>query len=322
MTLRTVTVIGLGLIGGSLLRALADRPDLTLHAYDSDPGTRALATTAGGHAWRVHESAGAAARDADLVVLAVPPHAIDGVLAGLADLPALVTDVCSVKSPVLDAARRYPVRFVGGHPMAGTERSGFAASDPALFADRTWVLCLEAGTDLADWLTVAALVTALGSRVVPTTADRHDAAVARVSHLTHLAASALAATAADPLSRTLGAGSFADGTRVAGSSPELWADICAANAGALRPALDAFADRLTAARSTLDGADPRPALAEWFTPGYASRTTWPPTPAGSRTVPATREALLALGAAGGWLTAVTAEPAPHLTGTEPAAGTE
>lgn len=301
VTLRTVTVVGLGLIGGSLLRALAADPGRTVHGHDADPATRDAARAEPGP-WRIHDTVDAAVRDADLVVLAVPPHAMPGVLAGLADHSGLVTDVASVKSPVLDAARRQPVRFVGGHPMAGTERAGFAASDPDLFTGRAWVLCLEPDTRLADWLAVARLVLGLGARVVPTTAAEHDLAVARISHLPHLVASALAATAADPLSRTLAAGSYADGTRVAASQPALWADICAGNAPAVRAALDALLDALAVARSTVDA---RPALAAWFEPGHAARTSWPPTAGPERPVPATAEALLALGAGGGWLTAVT-----------------
>lgn len=319
VTLRTVTVIGLGLIGGSLLRALAADPGRTLHGYDADPATRdAARAQAGG--WRIHDTLDAAVRDADLVVLAVPPHATPGVLARLAGHPGLVTDVASVKSPVVDAARRHPVRFVAGHPMAGTERAGFAASDPALFTGRAWVLCLEADTRLADWLALAELVLGLGARVVPTSAADHDAAVARISHLPHLVASALAAVAADPLPRTLAAGSFADGTRVAASPPALWADICATNAEAVRPALDALVAALRAARSTVDTQDPRPALAAWFEPGHAARTSWPPAAGPARPVPATPEALLALGAAGGWLTAATTTPTGvDLTGVTPSA---
>ena len=141
--------------------------------------------------------------------------------------------------------------YVGGHPMAGKETAGFAATDPALFPGCAWVLCLDEETSLDDWLTMARLVTSLGARVVPTTAEDHDRVVAAVSHVPHLLAVALASAIGDPLAGTLAAGSFRDGTRVAGSSPELIASMCGGNAGPVLDALDAVLDRLDDAR---DGA--------------------------------------------------------------------
>ncbi|WP_279582375.1 prephenate dehydrogenase/arogenate dehydrogenase family protein [Fodinicola feengrottensis] len=105
-------------------------------------------------------------------------------------------------------ARSFPAaRYVGGHPMSGTEKSGFAAADPALFTGRVWVLCLDERTSVADWLRLADLYTSAGARVVPATAAEHDSAVAAISHLPHVVASAVAAGAADePLALALAAG--------------------------------------------------------------------------------------------------------------------
>ncbi|MGH3734501.1 MAG: prephenate dehydrogenase dimerization domain-containing protein, partial [Micromonosporaceae bacterium] len=158
---------------------------------------------------------------------------------------------------------------------------------------------------LDDWLTVAELLTRLGARVVPATPEEHDAAVAQISHLPHLVAAALAAAAGGPgLAGTLGAGSYRDATRVAGSRPELVAAMCGGNAAALRSVLDDLLDRLGEARGRLDYTDPIPAIAEWLRPGHHARSAWPPTGGEPRTLAADPDALLGLGRAGGWITDV------------------
>ena len=175
-----IAVVGLGLIGGSLLRALA-ADGHAVFGYDADPATRAMARTAAAQApmearWQISGALADAVAGADLVVVAIPLTAVAAVLEDLAGrgYPGLVTDVTSVKEPVRELVAQRAHRFgrlagfVGGHPMAGRETAGFAAADPALFRDCAWVLCLEPGeTDLGDWLTLARLVTSLGARVVP-----------------------------------------------------------------------------------------------------------------------------------------------------------
>ena len=259
-----VAVIGLGLIGGSVLRTLAAGGHRVV-GFDADPATRATARTAAARAatgarWQVAGTVGDAVAGTRLTVVAVPLPALPPVLAALRGYDGLVTDVTSVKTPVRDAARG--LRFVGGHPMAGKETSGFAAADPRLFDGCAWVLCLEDDTDLGDWLELAALVTGLGARVVPATAAEHDRAVAAASHAPHLLAAALTtAVAADPLAAALAAGSFRDGTRVAGTRPELIAAMCGGNAAAVGPALDAIRATLDDLRAALDAV---PAAAEAF----------------------------------------------------------
>jgi prephenate dehydrogenase len=320
-TSRAAAVIGLGLIGGSLLRALAGAGHGVL-GYDADPATRAMARTAAARApagsrWQVTGTVRDAVAGADVVVLAVPLPGLGAVLDELATVgyTGLVTDVTSVKGPVRDLVEDRVRRFgriagyVGGHPMAGRETSGFAAAEPDLFRGCAWVLCLEPGeTDLSDWLTMAGLVTGLGARVVPTTAGEHDRAVAAASHVPHLLASALVeAAAADPLALTLGAGSFRDGTRVAASPPALTAAMCGGNAAAVRAALDAVLDLLESARTSLDDADPIGALTPWLVPAAQVRAAWPPRPSEPATLPAKSEVLLRLGRAGGWVTEVAAD---------------
>ncbi len=323
-----IAVIGLGLIGGSLLRALAVAGH-RVSGYDADPTTRATVQNAAARAaapvrWQVTETVRAAVRPADLAVIAVPLPAVAQVLdeVSAAGYTGLVTDVTSVKVPVWKLADEHLrrraagpgqpdatlARFVGGHPMAGRETSGFGAADPALFTGCAWVLCLEPQvTPLADWLELAALLTGLGARVVPATAAEHDRAVAAVSHVPHLLAAALASAAVDPLAATLAAGSFQDGTRVAASRPELVAAMCGGNAAAVGPALDAVLDALRQARAAVDTDEPIPALRDWLAPRSAVRADWPPGPGPVGEVPASADALLRLGRDGGWVTSVAAD---------------
>jgi prephenate dehydrogenase len=309
-----VAVLGMGLIGGSVLRALSASGHRVL-GFDADPATRATARTAAARApsgsrWQVTQTARDAIAPADLVVLAVPLPVVPVVLDEVAGtgFSGLVTDVTSVKGPVRDLIDKHLHRgdsrlasFVGGHPMAGRETSGFTAGDPHLFDGCAWVLCLEPDrTVLPDWLEMAALVTSLGARAVPATADEHDRAVAAVSHVPHLLASALAtAVADDPLAAALAAGSFRDGSLVAA--------MCGGNAAAVAPALDAAMDALEAMRVALDGPEPATALRPLLAPGNAARRAWPPKAGEPVEVPARVEALLDLGRAGGWVTAVAAD---------------
>ncbi len=307
MTLGTVTIVGLGLIGGSVLRATT-RAGLSARGYDADPATRDQARE-GDPGWHVADQLSEAVAGTDLVLLAVPLPALPVVLDQLAGYDGLLTDAISAKQPVRDAvAQRLPTaRYVGGHPMSGRELAGFAAGDAALFDDRAWVLVLEPETELTDWLAVARLVLSLGSRVVPVDAAEHDAAVARISHVPRLTAAALAAGAAgdgQALARTLAAGSFHDGTRVAAGEPALSGAICGGNPDAVRDALDDLLRELHTARTLLDGADPIGALTDWFRRGHQVRTAWPPVAGRTGTLRPDRAELLALGRAGGWITAI------------------
>jgi prephenate dehydrogenase len=315
-----VAVIGMGLIGGSLLRALAASGHWVI-GYDLDPSTRAMARTAAAQApkdarWQVAASIADAVGTADLVVVATPLTAVAHVLDEVASagFTGLVPDVVSVKEPVRElVARRLRgaglrlAGYVGGHPMAGKETAGFAATDPALFHGCAWVLCLDDETNLDDWLTLARLVTSLSARVVPTTAEEHDRAVAAVSHVPHLLAVALATAIADPLNATLAAGSFRDGTRVAGSAPELIASMCGGNAGPVLDALDEVLSQLEDIRDGLESDDPIAAVRRWATPAHAARSVWPHGWGAPRQIPATPNHLLALGREGGWVTAVSSD---------------
>jgi prephenate dehydrogenase len=315
-----VAVIGLGLIGGSVLRALAAQTEHAVSGYDADPAVRAIARTAAGQAppdqrWRIAGSVRDVTDDADIVILAVPFPAFAGVIDDIANggFSGLITDVTSVKGPtravMADRWRRSGqalAGYVGGHPMAGREVSGFAGSDPTLFRGRAWALAIEPDeTPLSDWLMIARLATGLGARVVPVTADEHDRAVAAVSHVPHMLATALMRAVADnPLALALGAGSFHDATRVAASAPNLTSAMCGANHEAVAAALDAFFDQLDLGEAALKQPDPIGALRPWFAPGATARQAWPPPPSAPLQVPAHPAVLLRLGRAGGWVTEI------------------
>jgi prephenate dehydrogenase len=298
-----VAVIGLGLIGGSLLRAL-DAAGHEVTGFDGASATRAQAVEAG---FRVADGMAGAVNGAEIVVVAVPLPVLPDVLAGLAGHDSLITDVTSVKAPVLDLARKHGLaRFVGGHPMAGKETSGFAAADPALFTGCMWVLGLEPETALDDWLTLAALYTELGARVVPATATEHDRAVAQVSHVPHLLAAVLARQlAGNPLAGALAAGSFRDGTRVAATRAELTAAMCGGNAAEVEHTLHTVLGDLHHLHDLLETPDPIAALIPPLAAASDLRRAWPPHPAGDVVeMPADAGRLLALGRAGGWVTEV------------------
>ncbi len=277
-----VSVVGLGQLGGSLAAALAGagRP---VSGWDVDPAARDAAEDRG---VRISQEL------TGVVVLAVPLPAMARALDGLRiDPGATVTDLGSVKVPVLaELSAGLGDRFVGGHPMCGTERSGHTAVDPGLFTGARWALCLEPGTDLRRWLRVAEIALAVGAEVVPVTAAEHDDAVAAVSAVPHLLAAALAAAAgqAGPLALSLAAGSFRDGTRVIGSDPAFVTALVEGNAGPTAAALDRVLAQLA-----------RP-WADLVTDGHAVRAA-----SGGRRpvrVPLDRTALLALGRAGGAVT--------------------
>ncbi|WP_306210740.1 prephenate dehydrogenase [Actinoplanes sp. RD1] len=294
-----VSVLGLGLIGGSLLRALAARGH-HVTGYDSDAGTRAAVSAAG---LTVTDDIPSALAGASLAILAVPLPALAGVGAELAAFSGLVTDVTSVKVPVRTALAGR--RFVGGHPMAGKESSGFLASDPHLFDGCAWVLCLEPETDLGDWLTLAALITSLGARVVPATAAEHDQAVARISHVPHLLATALSGLLdGQAQAATLAAGSFRDGTRVAATRAALIAAMCGGNAGPTAENLSTVIASLSAYRDALTADDPIAALTPLLDRPGQLRRQWPPAAYSPVEVARDPAALLELGRAGGWLTEI------------------
>ena len=208
-----------------------------------------------------------------LIVLAVPvpalPIMLERIRTDASDCP--LTDVVSVKGALLQAVRQHGLldRYVGGHPMAGTARSGWAAGNQHLFVGAPWVISVDDHVDAGVWAQVMHLALDCRAVAVPARSDEHDAAAAAISHLPHLLAEALAATAGNvPLAFALAAGSFRDGTRVAATAPDLVRAMCEANAEQLTTALDRAIYLLEQARNGLIAIG---SVAELVENGHAAR---------------------------------------------------
>jgi prephenate dehydrogenase len=271
-----VCVLGLGLIGGSIMRAAAGA-GRQVFGYNRSVGGAHGARSEGFDATTELTETLTRAADTDaLIVLAVPMPGLPGMLAHIResapDCP--LTDVTSVKRAVLDevTAAGLQKRFVGGHPMTGTAHSGWTAGHGGLFNRAPWVVSVDEHVDPLVWSMVMTLALDCGAVVVPAKSDEHDAAAAAISHLPHLLAEALAVTAAEvPLAFALAAGSFRDATRVAGTAPELVRAMCEANAGQLVPAADRVIEWLNRARDSLacNGS-----VADLVDAGHAARTRY------------------------------------------------
>jgi prephenate dehydrogenase len=263
-----ISILGTGLIGGSLGLAWQERrPGVTIRGHDQ-PEVLDTAEERGA----IDEKAAdpvTAVEDADLVVLATPLANILKLLDSIADhVPegAFVTDVGSVKQPVLDqAAEVLPddVHFLGGHPMAGAEHAGIDHADPLLFENAVYALCLPADLENealdGDLAPVVDLVEATGARPLPLTPERHDRLVAAVSHLPQLLAVALVNTVAESDDATtvanlpleLAGGGFRDMTRIASSPFKMWRDVLVGNEGAIHDAMSQFRRTLRSLRNRL-----------------------------------------------------------------------
>lgn len=232
-------ISGTGLIGTSIALGLRKLGWETL-GWDADPAALAGAVSAGAVA-PVEGIEAATLGPDDLLVLASPPSSVLAAVSDL-DTAALVIDVASVKGPIIAAART--PRFVGTHPMAGREVTGPDAARAALFRGATWVV-VPNGADEEDVERVEQIVTDLGARSVRMSAEAHDAAVARISHVPQILAAALLEGAeAVPGAMDLAAGSFRDLTRVASSDPAVWMDILTANRREVTAAIEWLRERL------------------------------------------------------------------------------
>jgi prephenate dehydrogenase len=182
----------------------------------------------------------------------------DQVKRALADTRGVVTDVGSVKLAVTSAID--DPRFIGGHPMAGSELEGLDGADGSMFEGAVWVLTPTAATPDTTFATVAAVVAELGADVVALPAERHDQVVAVISHVPHLTAATLMGLASDRAEEhaallRLAAGGFRDMTRIASGQPGIWLDICAENRPAILSALDELIAGLSQMRSVVDTDD-------------------------------------------------------------------
>jgi len=282
-----LVVVGVGLIGASCALALraAGVVREVVGVGRSQPNLDdALARRAVDRAYRLDGAWTAELRDADIVLVATPVGQYARILGAIAahlDAGFVVTDAGSTKGDVVAAARAAfgarMARFVPGHPIAGSDRSGASAAAATLFDGRNVVLTPVAETSADATARVATMWTACGARVRTLTPDDHDRIFAAVSHLPHLAAFALVAElAARPDAAALlglaGSG-FRDFTRIAASSPQMWRDIALANRVALRDEIVRFRTALDSAASSLEQGDGA-ALEALFARAAEARRRW------------------------------------------------
>lgn len=266
LQIQRLTIIGVGLIGGSLARALRKAGVVAeIVGCGRSESNLAHAQTLG-VIDSYHQDPARAVQDADLVVLAMPVSATAAVYAamqpGLSDT-AVVTDVGSTKDSILTDLRHVlgevPARFVPGHPVAGTENTGVDASFAELFMERRVILTPEVSTDHDAIKLVRSIWEATGATVVEMDAVHHDEVLAATSHLPHLLAYGLVDTLATMAERreifSYAAGGFRDFTRIASSSPEMWADIVFANRAALLPVAERFIQNIEALRAAIESGD-------------------------------------------------------------------
>lgn len=298
-----VAVCGGGLVGTSIALALGRR-GMIVRVADRDATVRnELSARIGGDGLdtnvTVHADWLEAAANAALVVAAVPPSAVADVLrtaAAVAAEDAVLTDVASVKAELvtavgsaLEGTPGAVERYVGGHPMAGSERSGPGAADAHLFQGATWILTPTSITDDRAVAIISEVVRSLGGRVLVLEASSHDVIVGLVSHLPQLVASVLADVAAEALGpqrdavlAVAGPG-FRDTTRIAASDPGLWLDIFDGNRSAVLDALSAFRERLDVVADAVASQD-RAALSVILARASEARRRFVPKPVDDATV--------------------------------------
>lgn len=259
---KTILIIGLGLIGGSLARGLRRRhANLRLLALDPDQSQLELACTEGAIEQGSCDAADVVPQ-ADLIVIAVPPLSMEAVFKQIymhLKPDAILTDVASVKGTSIGAAAEnlghLARQFVPGHPIAGSEKSGFAAADGDLFENRKIILTPVTDTDTGAINLVHNLWRAVGGNVLGMSVERHDQVLAATSHLPHLLSYALVdvlikSQQSEDIFR-YAAGGFADFSRLASSDPTMWADIFTANSSATIAVLDEYIVHLNWMRDAL-----------------------------------------------------------------------
>lgn len=255
-------VLGTGLIGGSVALAARRAGAGTIVGFDPNHREAGVAVAVGAIDHAAPEPA-AAARGADLIVLAMP---VDDIPAAAGDLrevigeASVVTDVGSAKAEVVAAGETaLGGRFVGGHPMAGSERQGIGAATPDLFDGASWILTPTGVTSGAAYASVRSFVTALGATPVAVDPAAHDRLIARLSHLPQLAASILVdvavRTGGEEALLSLAANGFRDVTRIAASDPDLWVAILRANRTAVLDSLTGFGDGIARIGALIEAGD-------------------------------------------------------------------
>ena len=275
-----VAIIGLGLIGGSLGLALKSA-GAEVTGFARRPETASQAVNRG-VVDRCGDDIASAIKGAEIIVIATPVLAVKDILIEIAShLPkgAIVTDVASTKVDVMTWAGKYlPAKtcFIGGHPMAGKEASGIAASDADLFRGCTYCLVPGDNAKAESQKNLEDMVKSIGARPFYIDAKEHDALVAGVSHLPHLLSVALvAATVNDPrwpAMAKLAASGYRDTTRLASGDPRMSRDICLTNRGPILEALDRYINSLNDLRRLISDGDA--GIEESFIRAREARENW------------------------------------------------
>ncbi|TCZ81202.1 prephenate dehydrogenase [Paenibacillus albiflavus] len=251
-----ITIFGVGLIGGSLALCFKDIPGVTVVGHS--PNEKSVQTMLDkGVVHHATTSMSEAVREADFIFLCVPVSMLETYLEQLTQLPlksgCIITDVGSTKASIAEFAKQLKLEdiyFIGGHPMAGSERSGIEAASYLLFENAYYVLTPDSSTPIDAVNQLTELLKWTRAQVIHVDPDRHDQIVGAISHLPHIIAVALVNQICDyheqePLYKSLAAGGFRDITRIASSDPVIWRDILINNKKVLLELLSNWNDQIS-----------------------------------------------------------------------------
>lgn len=265
MVINSVTVIGLGLIGGSLAKALKERLNIPeIKAVDVSKLSINQALTEG-YISKGYTEINEDVYNSDLIFICTPvKNAIEYIkkLSEKVGKNCIITDVVSTKSEIVNFVNSMdnPPCFIGGHPMAGTEKSGFKSSLSHLFENAYYILTPTKSTKETDINIMSNIIKSIGGIPIVTDADEHDFVTATISHVPHIIASALVNLVGksdypDGKMQTLAAGGFKDITRIASSSPEMWENVVLSNTQKIKGVLDSFVETLYEFKQHMDNND-------------------------------------------------------------------
>jgi prephenate dehydrogenase len=246
-----ISIVGLGLIGGSIAQGLKSKHQIT--GFDPDKNTQAAATKAG---INMATDLSTLVKDAELVIVAAPTKQSEETLKELKKInyTGIVTDICSVKASLLVAAEG--LNYVGSHPMAGSNEAGFNSASKDLFIDAPWAISVVSETNKDALIEVINIISELGGFVVPVDPHEHDESVVLSSHLAHVVASAYAKSVGESefaqLAQLLAGGSFRDLTRVTTSPAERTAEIVWPNRKSLSRVVENLGENLAKLQNLLD----------------------------------------------------------------------
>lgn len=251
-----IGIIGLGLIGGSIAKALTLRAKIrNIHAVDLNEQSLDMAL----HEKNIKSSSNEirSVKDCEVVFLCVPPGSIPPILDEMATFyTGIITDVGSTKAKICEfaATAHNDMRFIGAHPMAGSERVGYEASSESLFENAPYIFCRDEHSRNADFETVKKLAVLMGAVPIEMTPGKHDISVGMISHLPHIIAYSLVSLVSskdDETLRNIAAGGFRDITRIASSDPDLWTDIICESGVTMTSLIDQYIEVLTRISASL-----------------------------------------------------------------------